>query len=201
MSLLKINPFRASQDLQLKVQSIEAQIKLKQVTQSTKQKLFLELEGTCLAVESLQANALSISRLAKSKLKDVGEFTQLQAENEWDDLEILKKKIITLFGDIHSSYIDDEVEEIQKEADHLEASLQGGDAKKISIEIKSLAKHIKTFCDNHRPSRESRKIIALANHSLKKATNVLQQKVLGQTINQWNLLSIRKEGVYGRDVF
>ena len=118
MSLTKINTVnKTSQELYQMVHSIEEKIKQNQVTQSAKVELFLELEGTCLAIEALQANASSVSRIAKSKLQKVVDFTQAQAENEWEDLETLKEKIVDIFGDLHSQMLDDEVDEIQKEAD------------------------------------------------------------------------------------
>jgi hypothetical protein len=182
-----------SSELQRRVQSIEEQLKLQRMSPATREQLFCELEGTHQSLQALQEKAETVGRVAQGTIaKNSCEFAQAQVLSDLEELDALKEKIITLYGAIYSRSLDDEVEEIKLETQDLQRSLTSGDLEEICKNVAILSRHINYFCGQHRPSREKKQIIALARHSLKQADTLFFTKVLGSTLNQFNVIALHE---------
>jgi len=190
MASIKINPGHREIDaLHDRIQTIEGQLRAHQrISPQTKELLFQELDGAQQALLSLRAKSVSITQYSKSKFSS--SFETAQNERQIEELDRLKEKIITLYGDIDTRATDSEIEEIKEETCHLQQALKEGNPEEIAKDVSILSKHIHTFCDTHQASRKDRHIINLAKQSLKTADTILHQKVLGQTVNQFNILSL-----------
>jgi hypothetical protein len=195
MALYKIQPqpIQGSLDLQRQLQSIEQQLKFNRNSPVDREQIIDALENTHQSLQALQRRTATIGVFAKCALtKNVDEFLQARSLSELEELNQLKEKIISLYGDIYTLSIDEEIAGIRSEAEDLGRSLSQGDLNEICRNINILSKHIDTFCRNHRPSRHDRHTIAFARETLKKADQILFDKVLGPTLNQFNLLALRR---------
>jgi hypothetical protein len=189
MASIKLNPEHRDIDaLHGRIRTIEEQLSAHQrISPQIKELLFQELEGTQQALYALRAKAVSLSQYGRSK---VTSFETTQNTKDIEELDQLKDKIITLYGNIDTRATDSEIEEIKDETYHLQQMIKTGNPQEIAKDVSILSKHISTFCEGHQVSRKDRQVIVLAKQSLKTADTILRQKVIGQTVNQFNILSL-----------
>lgn len=173
------SPLSGSQLFYAKIQYIENQLKQSNTPLALRD-LLAQLEHLHQSLQALQA-------VATADPSESSEFMHAQLASYALELSSLQEKIITLFGDIHSRIMDDEVAEIKRLAEVLEDSLKEGKFTHIGNDVCLLSKQIHAFCRQNRPSQTNRQVIAHARKSLMHA-----DKILGSTISQLNLILLNK---------
>lgn len=178
---------RGSQQLRLEVQSIEERLQHSPaVSPQDRNQFFHELDDVRTRILNFRETA-----------KYVNVFANAQIATQLEDLP---ERITTLYGRVTHRWIDSEVSSIKEEATELEEELPNlkGTIKEdkreeLSQRVNALNAKISQFRQNIRPLRNDRKIIAFARDTVKKIEIALNRKILGPTLNQFNLLALQRE--------
>lgn len=169
MNFQAINVIGECQQLAQMVQTVERQAQEEEITPATCKELFNALDEISHSIQSLRAQPHAVDEFAQAHLEKLSD---------------LEEKIVFLYGDVYTRFVDREVVQIKKEAEQIAVSFGNGTMNGVASKVDSLKQHISTLCQSNALSRKNLIVIHTVEKLVEIAEAALTGSVLSPALNQ-----------------